>query len=280
MAEETTSVQNQQVDLEKIIRGSKSRFLRNVPGFVIRWMKRLLHEDDINDVLSRFGHLEGVAFIEATVEYFNIRLHHAGTENLPREGKFVFASNHPLGGFDGLLLIMLISKYFGHTKAVVNNLLMNLNSLRPVFADVNVLGANTKDTIRRLDEVFQSDNQVMFFPAGLVSRRHKGQIRDLEWKKSFVSKAIQHQRNVIPVHVSGNLTRRFYRVAALRKFLGIKVNLEMFLLPGETFGHRNHEFTITFGRPIPWAELKTNGSAQEWAEKIRQIVYTLPSASA
>jgi putative hemolysin len=144
-----------------------------------------------------------------------------------------------------------------------------------IFVPINKHGAQAMDNVRRINAIFESDQQVMSFPAGLVSRRSRGVIRDGEWQKSIITKARQTKRDVIPIHVTGRNSNFFYNLANIRKFLGIKVNLEMFFLPNESYKHRNKHFTITFGKPIPFETFDNRYTPLEWAQLVKEYVYSL-----
>lgn len=264
------------VDVKKVFHQKNPRLARLIPIFVYRFIRNIVHEDYINEFLRKHGHKQGLEFIEAVIADFNVTTEIVGEENLPLQGRFIFAGNHPLGGFDGMVLMHFLGKRYPEVKFLVNDILMNIKNLEPLFVPINKHGPHGRDIARRMDAAMRSDAQILTFPSGLVSRRIKGKIEDLPWKKNFVQKAIQYQRDVIPFHFSGRNTSHFYFLANLRKFLGITSNLEMFLLPDETYRHRNKKLTLTFGKPIPWITFDHTKSLQEWAAWVRNIVYSLP----
>lgn len=264
------------INIREVFASKNARLARLIPGFVYRYINRIMHIDFINGLLKRNGHLQGMDFVEKVVTEFNVKEHIYGIENIPKTGRFIFASNHPLGGFDGLLLMRIINRKLGKFKSLSNDILFNIPNLRPIFAPVNKHGGHSRDVAKILTETYNSDQQIMVFPSGLASRKVKGKIVDLEWKKHFISKAVQHQRDVIPVFISGRNSNRFYRIANLRKFLKIKWNLEMFFLADETMKHRNTEVSIYFGNPLPYSMFDKTRSQSEWASYVKKIVYQLP----
>jgi len=257
--------------------GSKSPALaRFIPGFVYRYINRIMHIGFVNDLLQRNGHLKGTAFVDQVVKEFNVKRYLHGLENVPETGKYIFASNHPLGGFDGLLLLKTVDEKLGNPKFLTNDILLNIPQLRDVFVPVNKHGGHSREAAKLLSEAYSSDAQILIFPSGLASRKIKGKVVDLEWKKHFITKAIQYKRDVIPVFVSGRNTNRFYRLANFRKFLHIKWNLEMFFLPDETMRHRNTTVHIYFGKPLSHALFDRSKTHLEWAEWVKKKVYQLP----
>ncbi len=265
------------IDIREVFEKKNPGIAKLLPGFVYRYLHRILHIDFINEVLVKYGHLEGIEFVDSVVEMFNVKEQIHGYNNIPDTGKYIFAGNHPLGGFDGMLLMKNVDKKLGAFKFLSNDILMNIPQLNPVFVPVNKHGSHAREAARALSDVYKSNNQVLIFPSGLASRKINGKIVDLEWKKHFISKAIQHKRDVIPVFISGRNSNRFYLLAKLRKFFRIKWNLEMFFLPDETYKHRNANVHLYFGKPIPHSTFDRSKTHQEWADWVKQQVYLLPN---
>lgn len=265
-----------QIDVEKVLRDKAPAVARKIPRFAITLFKKLIHQEGINAFLRARGHLKGVTFATAMIDYWAVTLRVEGLDRLPGDGRFVFASNHPLGGLDGVALTSIVGEAYQHkVRFVVNDILMNITNFNPVFIPVNKHGGQAKESADILNDVYASDNQVMFFPAGLVSRWQKGSISDLEWKKSFIVKAVQYERDVVPVYFEGRNSRFFYGFAYFRKLLGIKINLEMLLLPHELFKQHGRTFTVRFGEPIPWQTFDKSRSPRAWAAFVKQEVYKL-----
>jgi putative hemolysin len=276
MEEESNTYQFKPINIREVFRSKSPALARLIPGFVYRYIHRIMHIDFINDLLQRNGHLSGTAFVDQVVKEFNVNVHLHGLENVPDEGRFIFASNHPLGGFDGMLLLKTVDEKLGNPKFLSNDILLNISQLREVFVPVNKHGGHSREAARLLNDAYTSSAQILIFPSGLASRKIKGKIVDLEWKKHFITKAIRYERDIVPVFVSGRNTNRFYRLAQIRKLLHIKWNLEMFFLPDETMHHRNTQVHIYFGKPVPFTFFDRSKSHQQWAAWIKEKVYQLP----
>lgn len=249
---------------------------------VANWLKKLICQDKLNGILERHGHLEGADFCQAALADLEIGVEVKDIENLPppTHRRVLFACNHPLGGPDGLALIKFMHDYFGgDVYIVVNDILMAVEPLKKVFVPVNKHGGQHQDGVRLLDQVLASNNPVLFFPAGLVSRRRNGVIADLQWKKTFVNKAIATQRDVIPLFFSGRNSLTFYRLARLRERLGIRVNLEMVLLPRQLFRLRGKVLSIICGKPVPWQHLRGQKEINKTVSEIRNRVYSMAPES-
>ena len=249
---------------------------KKLPGFVYRYINRIMHIDEINEIIEKHGEERGIEFARSIVKHFNVHETINGLENIPPDGRFIFASNHPLGGFDALLILCNIDRILGETKTLVNDVLMSIPQLKPIFVPLNKHGGHSKEVIKQIHEVYTSSNQILIFPSGFASRKIKGVIQDFEWKKHFIAKAIEYQRDVIPIHVSGRNSNFFYNLANFRVFFKLKWNLEMFFLSDEFFRQKNQRFTITFGKPIPYTQFDKSKTHEQWAAEVRDIVYKLP----
>lgn len=268
------------IDLQQVISDKLGCRGRYVPHFVVRRLERIICQDKLNDILERNFPAEGAEFCEGVLSDLNIHLNVRHAERLPDNRRCIIVSNHPLGGLDGIAMIAWLSRHYGTSvRFVVNDLLMAVKPLAPVFLPVNKHGAQSRTAHRALDEAMAGNAPIIIFPAGLVSRRQPGGgIADLEWKKMFVNKAVEFHRPVVPVHFDGHNSPFFYRFAALRKRIGLKFNIEMIYLPREVFRSEGATFTITCGTPVPWNDLRGGTHAQSEATKIREAVYSLVKA--
>lgn len=268
--EKETVVTERFIDLEKVLAAKGVK----VSKLLLKLLNRLLHVDELNEGIYRNRDKQGGDFARAILEYLSIivRLEHA--ERIPADGYSIVVGNHPLGGPDGLGLIAAVGERRDDILFPVNDFLMYLPNLKSVFVPVDKVHGNRK-TAAGLNEAFAGQNTMLYFPAGLCSRRVKGRIVDLEWKPTVIKKAIQHQRDLIPVFIDAHNRRRFYSIANLRKRLGIKFNFEMALLPGEMFAQRGNTFRIVVGKRIPWQTFTDSLTAKEWANRLHDFVYQL-----
>ncbi|MBK7712527.1 MAG: glycerol acyltransferase [Bacteroidales bacterium] len=267
--------ENDIIDIEKVIRNSESKFVRSLPKFIIKLLKKLIYQDEMNETINRSRSKSGVPFINEVLDYWKIKIIVRGGENVPLSGRFVFAANHPVGGIDALTFLSTIYSFIPDVISPSNQLFNYIPNLHPVILGVNVFGCNTKETVEKFNLLFESDSQIMIFPAGIVSRRTKGIISDLPWQKTFITKSVQFKRDIIPVHISGKNSNLFYFVSNLRKFLRINMSLEIILLPREMMKQRNSTFTLTIGKPIPYSTLAEKFNNKDGAQKIKSIVYSL-----
>jgi putative hemolysin len=264
------------IDLDKTFHDKNPKLYKMLPKFVMNYLKRIVHQDEVNEILTTYGYEnQGLSFNRKVLEHLNISYSIVNSENLPpQDGRYIFASNHPLGGLDGIILIDLIGEYYGNVKFIVNDLLMYLTPLRDVFAPVNKHGRQSAKYVTLIDDLYCSDKQVLYFPAGLCSRKIRGEIIDLEWKKSFVAKAIKYKRDVVPMFFDGRNSNFFYNLANIRKSFGIKANIEMLYLSDEMFRKKDARFTVKIGKCIPYHDLQEMGIRQS-IEYVRNKVYEL-----
>ncbi len=263
------------IDLASQINRSDSVFLKQLPRFVVRGLELLIRQDEINRILNKFADVEGVDFLHKLKEELNIRIEYKGLENLPDSGKCFFVANHPFGFVDGLVLTHTVGSKYGTLKAIGNELFMLIPQLRPIIAAVNVFGANPKDYLRGLEQVYQSDSPITHFPAGLVSRMNKGRVEDGPWQKSFITKAVSCQRDIVPFHFIGRNSNLFYTVYLFRKTLRIKANIELALFPHEIFNKRNKTIKVIIGKPIPYSTFDKSKTPAEWAQVVKASLYSL-----
>lgn len=244
---------------------------------MINFLKRKIHQEEMNDFLARNYKYQGLDFVSATLTQFHINLKLVGQENVPSTGGCIVAANHPLGGLDGLALIKAVSTVRAKkdVKFIVNDILLNLKNLAELFVPVNKHGKNSAEVLATIEDTYESNQAVLVFPAGLVSRKQDGKIKDLEWKKSFITQARKHQKDIIPVFIEGQNSNFFYNFALLRKKLGIKANIEMFFLVDEMFRQKNKSITIIFGKPIPYTHFDKSKTDQEWARELKELVYQI-----
>jgi len=263
------------IDVENVIASKSPRLLKALPRFIVRYLKRIIHQDEINRFLDEHGDKQGVEFITEILKMMDVTYTVEGLENLEPNGRYLFASNHPLGGLDGIILIHSLGQKFPEVKFPVNDLLMHVTQLHTVFIPVNKHGAQSSQNARMLEDAYASSTQILYFPAGLCSRKQNGKIEDLEWKKSFITKAIKHERNIVPVYFSGKNSRFFYNLSKFRKSLGIKANIEMLYLVDEMFKQKGKSIKVRIGNPIPYNTFDNSKNHNEWAKWVKNIVYNM-----
>lgn len=268
------------LDVEKAVKQKlKGRY---VPRLFIRWLKYIIHEDQFNRFFAKHPDLKNYDFIRAVIgpEVLNVTTEIKGLENLPQTKEpLIFVSNHPMGGLDGMILALMLGEHRRwNVRVIVNDLLMHLTPLQGIFVPVNIYGSQSRDAARYLEEVYQSDFDIMTFPAGACSRKIKGKVQDMEWKKSFVQKAVESKRKVVPIYFEGQNSRFFYNLALWRKRLGIGFNIELLFLANEMFKAANKHFTVYIGQPVDYTVFDSSRTPRQWAQWMRSKVYSLPQA--
>ena len=260
-----------QIDIDNILSTKKIK----LPGFVVNYLKKITHQDEMNQFLAENHTKYGIDFSDAVIDFFKVNIHVENIERIPATGRYILVSNHPLGGLDGLALISTVGKIRKDIFFPVNDLLLYLKNMSNIFIPLNKHGRNSQTGIGQLNDAFESDAMVLYFPAGLCSRKQKNGICDLEWKKTVITKAKQFKRDIIPVHFEGRNSNFFYNLANLRKFFGIKANIEMLYLSDEMYKQRNKSFKITVGNPISYETFTKEKKDIEWSAWLKDQVYAL-----
>ncbi len=265
-------------DVEEIIRAKAPG--KKIPKFVVRFLKRILHQDELNEFFVRAHGRKNVEFIDYALGEGLLRVtaDFKGAEHLPADGKrYIFVSNHPLGGLDSIILGLLLGrKYNDKVKYFANDILMFLEPMKEMFLPVSIVGksADLKENAKAVEAFFNSDNHLITFPAGTCSRKIKGKIQDLPWKKSFITKAVQTGRDVVPIYFKGKNSGFFYNLSIIRTKLGLP-NIEMLFLVNEMFRQRGNHFTVKIGKPIPYQTFDSSRTPAEWAARVKEQVYEL-----
>lgn len=264
------------VDVEKVLEAKNPSLAKRLPRFLKNYLKRIVHQDEINTILESFGEMDYIEFIRRALDFMEVSYHATGMENIDPHGRYLFASNHPFGGMDGLMIAERINSATGsQVKSISNDILAYVEPIRPLILPINKHGRQSREAAEQINRVFASDEQIQTFPAGLCSRRIKGKITDLKWQTNFVKKAIEYKRDIVPVHVDGRLSNFFYNLSNLRKALGIKANIEMLYLVNEMFKQKGKDFEIVFGKPIIYTSLAEMGDWRTMTEYVRKASYGL-----
>lgn len=272
-------VSKQTIDIDKILNDKMGKKAKYVPSPLVTWLKRIIHQDEVNRYLWESRHLTGTEWLEECVRYLDMTLEIVGEENLPdkTDGRlYTFVSNHPLGGEDGVALGAIIGRHYdGRFRYLVNDLLMNLPGLAPVCIPINKTGNQSRNFPAMVEAGFKSDNHMLMFPAGICSRKRDGNIRDIEWKKTFITKSVEYQRDIVPIHFGGQNSEFFYRLANFSDKYVKKINIAMLFLVDEMYKNAHKTFRIAIGKPIPWQTFDKGKTPAQWAQYVQDIVYTL-----
>ena len=253
------------------------KLLKKLPRFAVNFFKRRIHQDEINDCIMKAEHYCGAGFFDEALKYVGITYKMRGIENLDMSKKYVFACNHPLGGPEALIIGSLFRQIYGEGfKVPSNQLLMNMKPLKEFFVPVNVISSKqSRDLGVKIAEMFSSDMQVLVFPAGLCARKIKGKVTEMPWKKMFVTQSRKYEKDIVPLHISGFNSKRFFFFSWLSRLLKLKFNLGMLFLVDELFNKKGQEFVITIGKPISYTTLDKSKTDLEWAAEIKNKVEEL-----
>jgi putative hemolysin len=263
------------IDLDSVIISKNPKLYKYIPRFVLNYLKRVIHQDALNELFYEYKDIKGLDFVNVIVKRFNLNLIHKGFDEISTDKKYIFASNHPLGGMESIGLMYIVGQKFPNLRFLVNDVLLQIKNYEPLFVPINKFGSQAKDSVKKIEEAYNSENQILIFPAGLVSRRINGKIQDLKWQKNFIRKSIQHKRDIVPIYIEARNSNFFYNLSSIRRMLGIKANIEMFYLADEAYNKTNATIKYYFGKPIPYTTFDKRFTLDEWASKVREHVYYL-----
>lgn len=270
-----TNTPTKYIDIKAILREKNPALAKWLPAFVVNYIKRIVHQEEINEIMELHGEKQGLDFVRSGLDALNTKVEVYGIENIPTTGGCILAANHPLGGLDGIAFMKAVGEVRGDFKFLVNDILLNIKNLESLFVPVNKVGVNPRQALQLIEETYAHEIPILVFPAGMVSRKLETGIGDLVWQKSFIAKAKKYKKDVIPVHIGGNNSAWFYNLSRWRTKLGIKANLEMFYLADEMFKQRNKTIKITFGKKVEHESFDKSRSLVEWAAEMRRRVYAL-----
>ncbi len=263
------------IDIDKVLKEKTKTAYKFLPRFLINWLKKKLHEDDINKGMLHMGQFYGLAFNDSVLDFFNVKIECIGLENLPKDGGVIIAANHPLGGMDGMSMIKAIGQVRGDVRFIVNDVLKHITNFGDIFVGVNKVGnVKSRESLQVVEQVYATNSAILVFPAGLVSRKFSDGIRDLDWNKSFINKSIKYNKPIVPVFIEGHNSKFFYNFALFRKRLGIKANIEMLFLPDEMFKQKGNTIKLHFGKPIEPSVFYTERTPQQWTEIMYKYIYS------
>ncbi len=263
------------IDVEKVLREKLKGKFKFLPNFLVLWLKNKLHEDEINAGMVHLDKFEGLTFNKEVLKFFNVKVECYGLENVPKSGGIIVASNHPLGGLDGMALIQAVGDVREDVRFIVNDVLKNIKNYGDVFVGVNKVGnVKSRGSLQTVEQVYSTESAILIFPSGLVSRKFPDGIRDLPWNKSFINKSIKYNKPIVPVFIEGENSKFFYNFAKWRKKFGIKANIEMLFLPDEMFKQKGNTIKIHFGKIIEPSVFYTERTPQEWTEIMYKYCYS------
>lgn len=278
---------SEKINIKKIIQSKSPGLYPLLPGFLFSYLEKIIHQHELNDFLEKNGDKYAYDFVKAVLEEFSLQTKIIGRENIVATGGCIFSANHPLGGLDAMALGNAMGQVRSDIKVMVTDMLLHIDNLKDHFVGVNKIGKTSSEALLEIEKQYAKEQALIVFPAGLVSRKQypegifrKSVIKDLSWKKSFISRAKKYQKNVVPVFIDGKNSEFFYSLSLWRKRFGIKTNVEMLYLVDEFYNQKNKTITLIFGKEIPFELFDKRFTDTEWAEKVKRHVYNMGKANA
>ena len=275
MGQNKNSETTKYIDIIAILKNSNSQFLKRLPTVFLTIIAMIIRQKSMNRIINKCKNASGFNFHKQVIDEFQLKININGLENLPENSKNIFVSNHPFGIVDGMILTSIVGEKYGDLRAIGNDAFLLVPNLRPYIAAINVFGRCSRQAALDLDKIYQSDVAITHFPAGEVSRVYNGKVQDAPWQKSFINKAVVSQRDIVPFYFEGKNSWLFYAIYRVRKLLRITVDVELILLPRELFSKKGKTIHVYIGKPISWKTFDNSLTSHEWAQKVRQQIYSL-----
>ncbi len=263
------------IDAKRILQDTYPDFkLGKNNAIAVNALKKLIHEDDFNDIIRKNQHLRGFAFLDKLLSYFkfNYQVDNDSYNNIPSEGRLLIVANHPIGTLDGLALVKLIRSIRPDVRIVANRVLSNMQPLQSVFLPVDVLTdkKGLKETYKVMLDALENEEAIIIFPAGEVSRITPKGVRDGDWQSGFLKLAKKAQCSVLPIHIKAKNSALFYSMSTIYKPLGTM------LLVKEMFNKKNQTIKFQVGAPIPYSAIEqAEESNKQLCKRFRKHVLNL-----
>lgn len=263
------------IDTERLLKETYPNFkLLSENKLILEALKRLLHEDDCNNVIRKHQHLDGYAFLDKLLDglNFSYEISAGSPDNIPAVGRLLIVANHPIGTLDGLALVQFVRTIRPDVRIVANRLLLNVEPLQAVFLPVDVLSdnKNLKDSYRTMLDALKNEEALIIFPAGEVSRITPVGVRDGEWQTGFIKLAKKNRCAILPIHIKAKNSALFYTLSTLYK------PLATMLLFKEMFNKNNQKIEFKIGSPIPYTTIAASADTHKrLSQRVRQHVLSL-----
>ena len=264
------------IDAKRILQETYPDFKFNKDNkWVINGLKKLIHEDDLNEFLFKNQHLRGFAFLDKLLTYFKFtyQVDNDSYLNIPAQGRLLIVANHPIGTLDGLALVKLIRSVRPDVRVVVNRVLINMKPLESLFFPVNILSSDKKelkDTYKTMIDSLEKEEAIIIFPAGEVSRITPKGVRDGEWQSGFIKLAKKTKSPILPIHIKAKNSAFFYGISTIYK------PLATMLLVNEMFNKRNQTIKFQVGSVVPYSEIsETDETNKQLCKRFRKHVLNL-----
>lgn len=236
-------------------------------------LRKLTHEQEINQFLTDNEGLDPVTFIESVFDYFNFSytVPNRDKANIPAQGRVVIIANHPIGSLDGLAILRLLLEVRPDVKILANDMLMNFEALHPLLIPLdNMGGGGALKSFRSAVEELEHDHAVIVFPAGEVSRARPSGVRDTRWRPGFLKMARRAKAPLLPVRINAKNSLLFYSASMLFKPLGTA------LLAQEMFNKKSATIHFRIGEAIPAIALQSEQlSDKSLLKRLKKHLYKI-----
>lgn len=264
------------LNIERAVTEKFPKFQQKNPWIrkpTLGFLRKISHEQEVNQFLETHQDLKGFDFIEQVLEYFNFSysISHRDRKNIPATGRVVIVANHPLGALDGLALLKLVGEIRRDVKIIANDMLMKFSAVDSLFLPVDNISKSTqKSSITRIVDCLKNDEAVIVFPAGEVSRIRPNGVKDGKWNSGFLSFAKKSNAPILPIYVGAKNSPLFYSCSMVYK------PLSGMMLAHEMFKQSSKTISMQVGEPIPYQQIANLPIVKsEKAKLIRRHLYRI-----
>ena len=247
-------------------------------GTFLGWtLMRVIRISDINKVYDKHKHLEGLDFVNALLDEYEIKfdIPEEDLRRIPKTGPFITISNHPLGGIDGILLLKLLLEHRPDSKIIANFLLQRIAPMKPYIMPVNPF--EDKKGVQSSIGGFKASLQHLkngmplgIFPAGEVSTYKDGKlIVDKPWEEAAMKLAKHANVPIVPIYFHAKNSQIFYRLAKMSD------TLRTAKLPSEVLSQKERLIKVRIGKPISVKDQVEHESLENFTNFIRRKTYML-----
>ncbi len=268
-------------DLEAVLEekaGSRlSKLPKPIRTLLISILKKIVHIKEINNFFNDNPNANAEEFLVKTLELaqYGYTLTPEDKAKIPKTGRLIITSNHPLGGLDGVALISAIREVRKDVRVLSNDVLSQMPNTEEIFLPVDVFNRkNVRKSIETIKNALEEEMALIFFPAGMVSRFRKFRIRDLDWYLGAMKFASKFQSPILPIYLNARNTFLFYFLALFHKAVGA------LLLPHEIFTKKGKKLQIKIGTLIPHSTIADkNIDFKAATEKLYKYTYDMEQAT-
>jgi putative hemolysin len=219
------------------------------------FLLRIFHYDEAVRMADAIAPLPGREAMQYLSDLLSLDMTLSGTENLPAQGAFILAPNHPTGIADGIAVFDALKNHRPDMAIFANRDALRVAAgFRDLIIPVEWRAgekshAKSRDTLAMTARAFGDGKAVVLFPSGRIAYWNEGTLTERPWQNSAVALARRYEVPIVPAHISARNSGLFYFLAKH------STELRDMTVFHELLNKKKFGFTITFGKPVPHSRL-------------------------